>query len=138
MIDCLWESDTHRLSADITINKMEETINTNPQNPQRYSDSLLNQIFSYDTLVDRAEILHGWAILVDGKFYTHAGKFLFSSRKQALQTFYNGVRWLACRKLWEAEGHGDMSWPPDHESSRLWRTFKRNLERNHGFQVVYI
>ena len=108
---------------------------------QRYSEDLLNEIFQDERLVERNQILHGYAILIDGKFWVRDGKFLWPDRKSLIQSFYNSMRWRACRRIYQIE-HPEIearySWPRNEDSRRIWREFKRTLEQYHGFQIVYI
>lgn len=108
---------------------------------QRYSEDLLNEIFQDERLVERTQILHGYAILIDGKFWVRDGKFLWPDRKSLIQSFYNSMRWRVCRRIYRAENpevSDPYAWPRDEDSRRIWREFKRTLEQYHGFQIVYI
>ena len=108
---------------------------------QRYSEDLLNEIFQDERLVERTQILHGYAILIDGKFWVRDGKFLWQDRKSLIQSFYNSMRWRALRVIYRTE-HPEIEdryyWPGNEDSRRIWREFKRTLEQYHGFQIVYI
>lgn len=108
---------------------------------QRYSEDLLNEIFHDERLVERNQVLRGYALLIDGKFWVRDGKFLWQDRKSLIQSFYNSMRWRACRKIYLAENpeiSNPYAWPRDGGSRRIWREFKRTLEQYHGFQIVYI
>lgn len=108
---------------------------------QRYSEDLLNEIFQDERLVERTQILHGYAILIDGKFWVRDGKFLWPDRKSLVQSFYNSMRWRVCRRIYRAENPellDHYAWPRNEDSRRIWREFKRTLEQYHGFQIVYI
>lgn len=108
---------------------------------QRYSENLLNEIFQDERLVERNQVLHGYAILIDGKFWVRDGKFLWQDRKSLTQSFYNSMRWRVCREIYRAENpevSNPYAWPEDEDRRRIWREFKRTLEQYHGFQIVYI
>lgn len=108
---------------------------------QRYSEDLMNEIFQQDErLVERNQVLRGYALLIDGKFWVRDGKFLWQDRKSLIQSFYHSMRWRACRKIYLAENpeiSNRYAWPVG-DSRRIWREFKRTLEQYHGFQIVYI
>ena len=108
---------------------------------QRYSEDLLNEIFQQERLVERNQILHGYAILIDGKFWTKDGKFLWQDRKTLIQSFYNCMRWRVLRVIYRTEHHEPEDgyfYPRGEDNRRIWREFKRTLEQYHGFQIVYI
>ena len=107
---------------------------------QRYSEDFLNELFQNARLVERNQILHGYAILIDGKFWVRDGKFLWQDRKSLIQSFYNSMRWRVCCRIYRAENPEvlDSAWPRDYDKRRIWREFKRTLEQYHGFQIVYI
>lgn len=106
---------------------------------QRYSEDLLNQIFQ-GGLVERNQILHGYAILIDGKFWTKDGKFLWQDRRSLTQSFYNRVNWIARRTIYRYEHHSEdeYAYPGREDDRRIWREFKRTLEQYHGFQIIHI
>ena len=108
---------------------------------QRYSEDLLNEIFRDERLVERNQILHGYAILIDGKFWVRDGKFLWQDRKSLIQSFYNSMNWRAIRVIYRTE-HPEIDdryyWTRSEDRRRIWREFKRTLEQYHGFQIVYI
>lgn len=106
---------------------------------QRYSEDLMNEIFQDERLVERTQILHGYAILIDGKFWVRDGKFLWQDRKSLVQSFYNSMRWRILRTIHRVEHPEDIyAWPGQEDGRRIWRDFKRTLEQYHGFQIVYI
>ena len=106
---------------------------------ERYSEDLMAEIFDYCILKDKDEVLHGWAIVIDGKFWTKDGRFLYNSRKQLIQTFYNSMRWRVSREIATAEGtlEGGL-YGGRATRARIWKEFKQTLEKYHGFKIVQI
>lgn len=91
---------------------MDETSNT----------IISNIIRQYTKPVE--EVLHGWIILIDGQVWKlHVGSFLFNSRKQAVTSFYNCMRWRVISTMGQAEGN-DHYW---RDCSMYWARFKEAL-----------
>lgn len=76
-----------------------------------------------------AEVMHGYVVLIsDRVFMTPSGKFLFESRQQANQAFYNTLNFKVLSRC-----RGDESMR-GHSTRYIWDTFKRES----GFTIKYI
>lgn len=89
------------------------------------SNAIIDNILSqYTEPIE--EVLHGWIILIDGQVWKspYTRSFIFNSRKQAVTTFYNGMRWKVVSSMERAEGN-DHYWS---DSSMYWARFKEALK----------
>lgn len=88
------------------------------------SNAIINNIIcQYTKPIE--EVLHGWIILIDGQVWKpYVGSFIFNSRKQAVTTFYNMMRWRVISTIGRAEGN-EYYW---RNSSMYWARFKEALK----------
>ena len=88
------------------------------------SNAIIDNILSQCT-EPIEEVLHGWIILIDGQVWKSPARgFIFNSRKQAVTTFYNGMRWKVASSMGRAEGN-DHYWS---DTSMYWARFKEALK----------
>ena len=88
------------------------------------SNAIINNIIRQCTKPIE-EVLHGWIILIDGQVWKPSvGSFIFNSRKQAVTSFYNVMRWKVASSMGRAEGN-DHYWS---DTSMYWARFKEALK----------
>lgn len=109
----------------------------------RYDQSVLDSIFITDKLVNPQEVLHGWALIIDDKFWTKNGRFLWNTREEVVRAFYNSISYRATYALCQTEEHSTAEpyysyYPSRDDRSRLWKQFKETLTKHHGLKIVKI
>lgn len=76
-----------------------------------------------------ADVMHGYVVLIlDRVFKTPSGKFLFESRQQANQAFYNTLNFIVLTRYREDESMRG------HSTRYIWDRFKRDC----GFTIKHI
>lgn len=87
------------------------------------TEELINNVLDYEILKPVRELFNGWIILIDGKvFKIPNGRFIFTTRQQAVKSFYNTMRWRLICKIYQTSGQ--YSWG---EASQYWKSFKAAL-----------
>lgn len=80
-----------------------------------------------------------WIITVLGKPVIVSGKFLYDSKKQAVQAFYNCFKWRSSRDLHIATHPGAAAWEWWGENrNTYWPIFKRVITEKYGLEIIQI
>lgn len=101
------------------------------------TEEVKNRIVQNLSVFGINEAIHGFVVMLDNKIWKNRyGAFIFDSRQEANQAFYNGTRWqvtrIASAAIYGTNSHG---WPQEYDRSReLWMEFKRAA----NFQIVEI
>lgn len=78
-----------------------------------------------------------WCVVVAGNILSIGGKPFYESREAANKAFYNFFRWSALSNMSRAAS-GNLHYWNDPNRTQYWKSFKKALKENYGFDIVRV